>query len=381
MTNAIVTGSNGAIVPQGTSRNTDRARAQLASAMEAGAVPGLQYLVVDVTGAVFEYDGGWADIRCQRPMRAETTMMAYSMSKTITAVAVLQLVGAGTVGLDDPLSRHVERSPYGPAVTVRHLLSHTSGVPNPIPLRWVHLANRHAEFDGGAAFDAVLRRHGRLAFEPGAKYAYSNIGYWLLGRVVERASGERFESYVGRHVIERLGLSPGDMAFAVTDPAHHASGYLERFSVLNLARPFLIDRDLAGDYAGRWLEIRSHYVNGPAFGGLVGTARGFGAFLRDQLRERSALLDETTRPLLYAPQQTTRGKPVGMTLGWHIDDRQGIRAFFKEGGGGGFHCMMRLYPHAGIGTVMMTNATAFDIGRLMRTVDTCLTATAPPTVA
>jgi D-alanyl-D-alanine carboxypeptidase len=64
---------------------------------------------------------------------------------------------------------------------------------------------------------------------------------------------------------------------------------------MNLAKGVLIDRDLIGDYSGRWLEIRSHYLNGPAFGGLVGTARGFGTFLQDQLREQSVLFNDTTR--------------------------------------------------------------------------------------
>ena len=118
---------------------------------------------------------------------------------------------------------------------------------------------------------------------------------------------------------------------------------------------------MIGDYSGRWLEIRSHYLNGPAFGGLVGTASGFGKFLQDQLRERSVLLNDPTRHLFYAPQQTTRGTPVAMTLGWHIADLVGTRFFYKEGGGGGFHCMMRVYPGDGIGTVVMTNATGFDV--------------------
>lgn len=69
---------------------------------------------------------------------------------------------------------------------------------------------------------------------------------------------------------------------------------------MNLAKGFLIDWDLSGDYTGRWLEIRGHYLNGPAFGGLVGTARRFGTFLQDQLRERSVLLNDTTRHLFYA---------------------------------------------------------------------------------
>src|SRR5207344_2969552 len=97
---------------------------------------------------------------------------------------------------------------------------------------------------------------------------------------------------------------------------------------------FLIDRELIGDYSGRWLEIRSHYLNGPSFGGLVGTARGFGAFLQDQLRDRSVLFNEATRQLFYAPQQTTRRRTVAMTLGWHIGELRGTRFFYKEGGGG-----------------------------------------------
>ena len=81
------------------------------------------------------------------------------------------------------------------------------------------------------------------------------------------------------------------------------------------------------------------------------------------------LFDNTTRHLFYAPQQTTRGTPVAMTLGWHIGDLVGTRFFYKEGGGGGFHCMMRVYPEGGIGTVVMTNATGFDVRRLLDTID------------
>jgi len=58
-----------------------------------------------------------------------------------------------------------------------------------------------------------------------------------------------------------------------------------------------------------------------------------------------------------------------MTLGWHMGDLERTRFFFKEGGGGGFHCMMRVYPDDGIGTVVMTNATGFDVRRLLDTMD------------
>jgi len=280
-----------------------------------------------------------------------------------------QLVEKGRVRLDDSVERYLPSQPYGSSVTVRQLISHTSGIPNPLPLQWVHPAERHASFDEDAALAAVLRDHPRLSFKPGGKYAYSNIGYWLLGKIVEHSSGETFSSYVANQILQPLGIVPRDLGYIVADPVHHATGYLEKYSGMNLFRRFLIDRELVGDYSGRWLALRSHYVNGPAFGGLVGTVRGFGKFLQDQLGEPSVLFGQATQRLLYAQQQTNRGALVAMTLGWHIRDAKGRRFFFKEGGGGGFHSMMRLYPGDGIGTVLMTNATAFDVCALQDTVD------------
>ena len=347
----------------------DPVRSSLADLVQASKTPGMRYVVVSATDVLFEYAGGWADIRRQVPVDTATTLMAYSMSKTITAVAVLQLVEAGTIRLDDPVERYVDSLPYGSKVTIRQLISHTSGIPNPIPLRWVHPAAQHESFDEKAALAGVLRNHPRLSFPPGTKYAYSNIGYWLLGSIVERASGEPFQSYVREHILRPLAIAPRDLGYVVADPAHHATGYLEKYSFINLVKGFFIDRNLIGDYAGRWLEIHGHYLNGAAFGGLVGTSRGFGAFLQDQLRQPSVLLGDTTRSLLYTPQQTSRGTAVAMTLGWHVGNTAGTTFFYKEGGGGGFHCMMRVYPAHGIGTVVMTNATGFNVRRVLDAID------------
>jgi len=335
----------------------------------ASKTPGLQYLVVGPHGTVFEHAGGFADLAARRPMTSETTLMAYSMSKTITAAAILQLAGAGSIALDAPLVRYVDGQPYGRDVTVRQVLSHTSGIPNPIPLRWVHPAAEHGSFDEAAALAAVLREHPRLAFAPGAKYAYSNIGYWLLGSVVERASGEPFVSYVNERVLRPLGIASRDLDYVIEDPAVHATGYLEKYSVINLIKRAVIDRALVGAYAGSWLEILPHYLNGPAFGGLVGTARGFGAFLRDQLQPHSRLFDDRTRALFYEPQQTAGGRTIAMTLGWHVGAAGGSPCFYKEGGGGGFHCMMRVYPEARIASVAMANATGLDVRGLLDRVD------------
>lgn len=349
---------------------TSRVASHLAALTAASKVPGIQYVVVNPEGVVFEHASGWADLRHRVAVDGTTTMMAYSMSKTITAVAVLQLVEMGRVGLDEPVERYLgSLLPYGPAVTIRQLIAHTSGIPNPIPLRWVHAANLHDAFDEDAALAAVLIRHPRLSFVPGSRYAYSNIGYWLLGKVVERVTGERFAAHVTDSVLRPLEIGPPDLGYVVVDPAHHAIGYLEKYSLMNVVKGLLIDRRLVGEYSGRWLAIRGHHLNGPAFGGLVGTAKGFAMFLQDQLRDHSVLFSADTGRQLYAQQRTTRGMPVPMTLGWHTRDLSGQRFYYKEGGGGGFHCMMRLYPGDALGTVVMTNATGFDVSKLLDTID------------
>jgi CubicO group peptidase (beta-lactamase class C family) len=128
-----------------------RVRTYLDARVARSIAPGLQYVVVDSSGVRIDYAGGWADIGGGRPMDLRTSMMAYSMSKTITAAAVLTLVAAGRVGLDDAAERYVPDIPYGAGVTIRGLLSHTAGIPNPMPLAWVHPAETHETFDERSA--------------------------------------------------------------------------------------------------------------------------------------------------------------------------------------------------------------------------------------
>lgn len=118
------------------------ALARLDAAVASGRTPGLQYVATTADGPIVNYSSGHSDLRSHQRMAADTTLMAYSMSKTITAAAVLQLVAAGQVGLDDPIGQYLD-TPYPSGVTVRRLLAHTAGLPNPIPLGWVHLASEH----------------------------------------------------------------------------------------------------------------------------------------------------------------------------------------------------------------------------------------------
>jgi CubicO group peptidase (beta-lactamase class C family) len=347
-------------------------RDRLNTVVESSRSPGLQFLALTAQGPLIDYAGGWADLAGRRPMHPSTTLMAYSLSKTITAAAILQLVEAGLVTLDDPLDRYVTCNPYGPGVTLRRMLSHTAGLPNPIPLAWVHSPGAHLDFNERAALAGVIGRHCKLTTQPGAAFRYSNIGYWLLGEVIKTVSGRPFTTYVSERILRPLGIGSVELGYRILNMDNHARGYLEKYSLFNVARRLFVDRRFVGSYCGRWLEILPHYVDGAAYGGLVGTVSGIGRFLQDQLRPRSSILGEPGIHNFYEQQSTDNGSLAPMSLGWHIGTLKGLRFYFKEGGGGGFHSLMRHYPKPGFASVVMCNATLFNVRGLLDTTDAAI---------
>jgi len=330
--------------------------------------PGIQYVIVDKDKVIFENSSGLSDIKNKTPLRLTHTMAAFSMTKTITAIAVLQLSERPGLRIDDKAARFIEH-PYSPEITIRQLLNHTSGIPNPIPLKWVHLVKNHSLFDEGKALAVILEENPKSVSLPGEEYRYSNIGYWLLGKIIEAVTQQDYQSYIQKNIFEPLGLKPEEIDFAVHAPDNHAKGYLEKYSFTNLLKGFVTNKEVWGGYEGSWLHIQDVYVNGPAFGGLIGSAKAFSCILQNLLSENSVVLSQSTERLLYSQQKNSSGKNIDMTLGWHIGELNGIRYFFKEGGGAGFHCEMRVYPSDGLASVIMTNRTSFNSRRQLSIID------------
>ena len=302
-------------------------------------------------------------------MNLKTTLMAFSMTKTFTALALHQLAERKNINLDDSIKEYLPDCPYPEAITIRQVISHTAGIPNPIPLKWVHSAESHHDFDEHRALAQVLEKHPKISSEPGTKFAYSNIGYWLLGMIIEAVTKQPYAGYVSDQLLQPLDLSPQELGYEIIDLANHARGYLGKFSFMNLARNLITSKEIWGGYEGNWHLIKNFYVNGPAFGGLVGNARAFIRFLQDQLRDRSVLLNSQSKELFYTQQKTRDGAAIPMTLGWHVGDLQGTRYFFKEGGGGGFHSEMRIYPTLRLASVIMVNSTEFNSNRSLSELD------------
>ncbi len=340
--------------------------------------PGVSYLHFSADAILFRYRDGVSDVARQAGVEPVTTFHGLSVTKTVTAVAVLQLVEGGALALDDPAAAHRPDFPYAGDITVRHLLAHTAGIPNPIPLRWTHREAEHAGFDRDAFFAREFAAHPRVRAAPNECFAYSNLGYQLLGEIIERVTGMSYERYVAEEVLAPVGVSPDELGFSF-DAAHHACGYHKRRSVTYPLLGFLLDRRraLAGR-EGEWQRFHPCYMNGPAYGGLIGTADGFARYLQALLDGSRTLLGPRSQELLFATHRLNDGTPSPVSLSWFRGTLDGHRYFDHAGGGGGFYAEVRLYPALRRGSVLLCNRTGIRNERILDRVDRHLIAAPQP---
>ena len=177
----------------------DRLKARLHRASEKGELAGTVCAVVKNGKVVFHNADGYADLEARRPMTPDTVFQVMSMTKPIVGVAVMQCAEAGLLNLDDPVSKYLPR--LG-TMTLRHLLTHTSGLSSDDPggldddqKRRLTLANY-----------AALIGDRPLLTQPGETIRYSGVGINALARVVEIVTGERFEDYSQKRIFAPCGM-------------------------------------------------------------------------------------------------------------------------------------------------------------------------------
>jgi D-alanyl-D-alanine carboxypeptidase len=342
-----------------TTLQRDAARARLERMLREGELPGAQYVAVSARETLLDLQVGVADVATGEPLRRETLQMAYSLTKAVTTIAVMQLVDAGKLELDAALSGSWPDHPYGSEVTLRSLLAHTSGVPNPLPLAWFALEGE--PLDREERLRDTLKRSPKRSGVPGAAYGYSNVGYWLLEKAIEAASGQDFASYVEQAIFAPLGLGGGAIAFDLPLASISATGHARRFTLMNLVLHALTPaRYWVAPHRG-WSRTARVRSIGLGYGGMFASAAALAPLLQDLLRLQPELLSRRARAEMFSAQRTRRGKIVG-ALGWVSGELGGVRYLGKQGGGLGFHGNLRLYPECDLATVLLCNSTEIAPG-------------------
>ncbi|HET9532194.1 MAG TPA: serine hydrolase domain-containing protein [Blastocatellia bacterium] len=295
-------------------------------------IPGLSVAVV--TGNELRWSSGYgmADLENFVPAKATTVYRLGSISKPVTAAAVMQLVERGKLDLDAPVQKNCPSFPEKQwPVTTRQLLSHLGGV-------------RHY---GSEAEFASTRRYTKLAdtldifkndpllHEPGTKYSYTTYGFNLLGCVVEGASGQSFMDYLGENVFKPAGL------VTMRDDDVHAI-------IPNRAQGYQKTR--TGELRNSGLADTSIKIPG---GGLVSTAEDLARFAIAMQTGR--LVKKETLDQMWTRQKTRAGEEIGYGLGWGVDRRDGVKEVHHGGAQQRVTTFLYLMPEKGAAVAIMTN--------------------------
>jgi D-alanyl-D-alanine carboxypeptidase len=349
-----------------------RVHAALATWSRRHAIPGLQYALALGGRIVFEHAGGTADALRGVAVATATAFNLYSITKPFTAAAALVAAHRGALDLDAPIAEACAMPALAACGTVREALLHRAGFPNPLPLRWVHAASDDAAFDEPAFVEARLQAlHGRRTRR--GRAAYSNLGYLAVGRSIARAGATGLRAAVQRDVLGSLVLPAGGrLGFQVGEGAAH--GLLRRRSLLALLLGLMVDRRrVVEGRTAAWWQLGLHQVDGSAYGGLVGNARGLVAFGHAVLGLAPGLAP-SVRAAMCA---SAPGPGPARTLAWFEGQLHGRRWLAHAGGGLGGYGELRLYPELGGVSVLLANTPGLRDHRWLDAIDEAWLGTPP----
>ncbi len=345
----------------------------------AGSPPGLSLVVVQDGEIVYQNAFGMADNPRNIPATPNTVYNQWSMTKVFTAVAILQLQEQGLLDIEDPVTEYLSYfdvqypSEASETITIRHLLTHNSGLRNNVPevVGWVH-TDGDPEWNQTELFRAKLPDYAELSFEPGLHGVYTNVGYMALAVVIEQVSGQSYEEYVVEHILAPLGMNLTNFTYTAAMEAHEAAGAHPRWDTITPLMPLMVENmdALVREKSGGVIWFNHVYSdqNGPT--GLIGpptdTARFLIAYLNGGELDGQRILspesvDKMTNKyhiVAGASPETIAYDELYRGLGWEIvPDKNGTFHLEHGGGGPGFAADMRLYPERSLGMVIMANGT------------------------
>lgn len=320
----------------------DRAKRLVADALAEGRLVGI-WGAVSVDGRL-EWSGGagWADIENRVAVSGQAVGRIGSISKPMAAVTVLRLVEQGKVRLADPVSQHVPAFPEKRwPVTLRHVLTHTSGIRHYKP----------GEFGSMKHYNSVAEAVGVFAgdplkFQPGTQYSYSSFAYNLLAGVVERHSEGTFRDVLRRTIWGPAGMSSTNLEVQGEIVPRRARGYVRDKQERTRNAPYA---DLSVKWAG-----------GGVISSPVDLVRFSDALLGGRLVSGRTLKEMATRGVLAGGKQTGYG--LGLSVGQ--DDLLG-REIGHGGGSTGFSSRWSAFPEQRISVAVITNLRDKDSGQIV----------------
>lgn len=280
---------------------------------------------------------GKADVEGSVPLTVDTVMPIGSVTKQFTAAAILQLRDQGKLQLDDDITKWLpEFETHGNKVTLRRMLDHTSGITDMLAmpeLRAMKLLRNPT-----VTLDAVYKVISRTPFQfpTGTMQAYSNTNFWLLGLIIEKASGLTYEDYIERKMFAPLGMSRSMYCNNSETVPRRAYGYGMKYGLSGRVPDIIHTATYAAGAICSTVEDMITWVKA-LHGGKVLSPRSYAE--------------------MVAPSKLTDGTFLRYSMGTSVgEDRRGLKYIGHSGGGFGFSAEARWYPDAQLAVVVLTNS-------------------------
>ena len=325
----------GVSLAQAPARFAQRVDAYATAELARQRIPGFSLAVMRRGHIVLERGYGLANVEHQVAAQPVTVYQSGSLGKQFTAAAIMLLVQDGKLALTDPVTRFFpDAPPPWNTVTIRHLLTHTSGAGDyPDDFDYRH---DYTEADMRAL---VLSRP--LAFLPGDSWAYSNLGYVLLGAIIHQVSGEFYGDLLRRRIFLPFGMTTARIISEADIVPHRSAGYQLVDSVL------------------RHQDWVSPVVNTTADGSLYLTVRDMARW--DSLLYGTQLLTSESFREITTPVMLNNGTAYPYGFGWRVGTAHGHRIMAHSGSWQGFKSYFVRYPDDGVSVVIFANLAQADV--------------------
>jgi CubicO group peptidase (beta-lactamase class C family)/sugar lactone lactonase YvrE len=318
------------------------AGATMREAIGSGAAPGAAAAVGRGGHLLWAEGFGVADLAAGTPATVETRFGIGSISKTLTLAAALRLVDAGKLDLDAPVERYLPGFPHaGEGVTVRRIGAHQSGIADDFADDH-YWSTDHFELDSAYRLIAAAP----IGFRPGTRTVYGTGLFTIVGKVLERVSGEAYVDLVRRTVLEPAGMRATVPNDPRRRPAARSAFYVRRDGGgFEPAAPFDPSFKLPG-------------------AGYLSTAEDLVRFGMALLEP--GLLSERARRQMFAPVPLADGTPTRYGLGFQVLEDGGRRLLLQSGGGPGIASWLAIYPEEGLVVAVLANATGAPLEDAVR---------------
>jgi CubicO group peptidase (beta-lactamase class C family) len=318
--------------------SAERIDAYVRDEMARQQIPGIAVAVVRNGTIVLARGYGFANVEHQVPVKPETVFQSGSVGKQFTATAVMRLVEQGRVSLDDRITKYLpEGAPRWNAIKVRHLLTHTGGTTD-YPSNF--------DFRRDYTEDALVKRAAAipLAFAPGTKWSYSNIGYLLLGVLIHRVTGEFYGDVLEEHIFEPLGMTTTRIISEADIVPNRAAGYR------------LVKGELKNQ---EWVSATLNTTaDGSLYLSVLDLAKWDAALYTERILRKESL------DRMWTPVTLKSGKTHPYGFGWALGEIRDHRIVEHGGAWQGFKSAIVRFPDDRLTVVLLANLAQTDPTKL-----------------